>query len=83
MPVLSWIKRELGSLIRGFILFFLAFSGLGCALSLRFLKYNGAIIAIGGIIVEGIAMILCYIIFKGYLKSGEDTKISDEKPKKS
>ncbi len=79
MPsIISWIKKQILYLkdsfidiIRGFIFFILAFSGFGCALVLRLLQYNGIIIAIVSCTIEGIAMLLNYFIFRGYLKQEE------------
>ncbi|MFW9937856.1 MAG: hypothetical protein ACFFD5_09410 [Candidatus Thorarchaeota archaeon] len=78
---MSWIKKELrylkdsfSLLIKGFVLFILAFSGLGLSLFLRYLQYNGTIIAFLGIITEAIALILCYFIFRKYISSKEESK---------
>ena len=75
----TWIKKELGyikdsfpEIIKGFILFILAFSGLGCALVLRYLGYNGTIITFLGIATEFVGLILCFFVFKGYLKPREE-----------
>ena len=82
----SWIKKQIeflissiSQIIQGFILFSLTFSGLACALVLRHLKYNGTVITGVGLIVEGIALILCYFIFKHYLKSEEVKPLDSEK----
>jgi len=84
---MSWFKNQiqflidsLWQIIQGFVLFSLAFSGLGCALLLRHLGYNGTVISGVGIIVEGIALILCYFIFKSYLKT-EEVKAPEPKKK--
>ncbi|MHA1438496.1 MAG: hypothetical protein ACTSPD_13050 [Promethearchaeota archaeon] len=84
--ILSWIKKELEYLkdsfieiIMGFIFFILAFSGLGVALLLRYLEFNGNIIASVGIVTEMIALFLCYFIFKGYLKLEEEVKQTEKK----
>ena len=84
---MSWIKKQiqylidsLWQIIQGFILFSLAFSGLGCALLLRDLGYNGIVISGVSIIVEGFALILCYFLFKGYLKI-EEIKVPESKKK--
>ena len=78
---MSWIKKELrylkdsfSLLIKGFLLFILAFSGLGLSLLLRYFQYNGTIIAFLGIITEVIALILCYFIFRKYILSKEQSK---------
>jgi len=80
MPaIIPWIKRQieyikdsLPDIIRGFIFFALAFSGLACALIMRYLGFNGAQIAIAGVAVEVVAMVLCYIIFKNFTKPPEE-----------
>jgi len=76
---MSWIKKQilfliesLWEIIQGLILFGLVFSGLGCALLLRTLGYNGTVISGIGVLVEGVALVLCYFIFKGYLKTEEE-----------
>jgi len=85
----TWIKKELGyikdsflEIIKGFILFILAFSGLGFALVLRYLGYNGTIIAFLGVATELVALILCYFMFKGYVKPREELEPSKPKGKK-
>ncbi|MCK4687847.1 MAG: hypothetical protein KAT66_06940 [Candidatus Lokiarchaeota archaeon] len=85
----TWIKKELGyikdsflEIIKGFILFILAFSGLGFALVLRYLGYNGTIISFLGVATELIALILCYFMFKGYVKPREEPEPSKPKGKK-
>jgi hypothetical protein len=60
----------------------LTFSGLLCALLLRHYDYNGSIIAGVGILVEIIAMILCFLIFKGYLKKEDEPEPKEKKGKK-
>ncbi len=84
---MSWFKKQiqylidsLWQMIQGLILFFLAFSGLGCALLLRHLGYNGIVISGISIIVEGIALILCYFLFKRYLQI-EEIKVPESKKK--
>lgn len=87
--VFSWIKKELVyikdsflEIIMGFIFFVLATSGLTSAIYLRYLRYNGTIIAFLSVIVEIISLILCYLLFKGYLKSTEELELSKPKGKK-
>jgi len=82
MPaIISWIKRQfqylkdsLPDIIRSLIFFGLAFSGLVCALILRQLGYNGALIATVSVSVELVGMILCYIIFKSFTKPLDETQ---------
>ena len=83
----SWIKKQIQYLIssirqiiQGLIFFSLTFSGLGCALLLRYRGYNGAVISIIGVLVELIGIILCYFLFKGYLKT-EEVEIPHSKKK--
>lgn len=84
--VFSWIKKELMYLkdsffeiIKGFILVILTSAGLGCALFLRYLGFNGTIITLFGIITEIISLLLCYFLFRGYLKTEEKTEPSKSK----
>lgn len=84
---MSWIKKQIlfliesvWEIIQGLILFGLLISGLGCALLLRALGYNGTVISGIGILIEGVALVLCYFIFKGYLKT-EEEQISEPKKK--
>ena len=86
---MSWFKKQLGYLIDslsriilGLILFSLSFSGLGIALLLRHLGFSGTIIASFGVLTESIAMLLCYFIFKNYLKIEEEIKTSKQLKKK-
>ena len=78
---LEYLKDSLTQIILGLVLFSLSFSGLGIALLLRRWRYSGTIIASFGILTEIIALLLCYVIFRGYLKKDEEIKPS-EKPKK-
>jgi len=87
-PILSWIKKQIGYFInsipeitKGFILFVLAISGLAFAVILRFFDQSGTIIMAGGIIVEVLAMIAIYFVFKKYLRSDEDVKQPERKQK--
>ncbi len=84
--VFLWIKKELiylkdsfFEIIKGFILVILASAGLGCALFLRYLGFNGTIITLFGIITEIISLLLCYFLFRGYLKTEEKTEPSKSK----
>ena len=78
---LEYLKDSLSQIILGLILFSLSFSGLALALLLRQLRYSGTIIASFGVLTEIVALLLCYAIFKGFLKKDEEIKPS-EKPKK-
>jgi len=60
----------------------LSFSGLGCAILLRYLEYNGSIIAVLGIITEMISMIICYFIFLNYFNPKKESEKPEIKKKK-
>jgi hypothetical protein len=86
--VFSWIKKEIGyilsslpQIIRALLLVVFASSGLACAIFLRYLGYNGTIISFASIIVEAIALVLCYFLLRGYLKTEEKTDTSTTKGK--
>lgn len=88
--VLTWIKKELEFLkdsipqiLKAFILFLLVFSGLGIAILLRIMGYNGVIITLSGIVIEGITLMLLYFFLKGYFQeiSGEKDKRTPGKKK--
>ncbi len=79
---LEYLKDSLSQIILGLVLFSLSFSGLAIALLLRQLKYNGTVIAGIGILTEIIALLLCYVIFRGYLKKDEEIKPSEQPKKK-
>ena len=87
--VFSWIKKEIvyiknsfSQIILGLFLVILASSGLGCAIILRYLRFNGTIITFFSIIIEFISLILCYFLLRGYLKSQESSEITKPKGKK-
>ncbi|MFW9970488.1 MAG: hypothetical protein ACFFDF_09830 [Candidatus Odinarchaeota archaeon] len=87
--VFSWIKKELGYIISSFsqiiialFVVILASSGLGCAIFLRYLGYNGTIISFVSIIVEIVSLLLCYFLLRGYLKTEEKVETSATKGKK-
>ncbi len=87
MPsIFSWFKKELvyikdsfKEIIKGFIIFALASSGLVFAILLRYFGYNGTTITFFSLVVEVISLFLCYLLLKGYLKSKEDQEKSKEK----
>ncbi len=90
MPsIFSWIKKELiyikdsfKEIVKGFIIFVLASSGLVCAIILRYLGYNGTEITFFSLAVELISLFLCYLLLKGFLKSEEDQDKSKGKESK-
>ena len=76
---MSWLKKELdyikdsfSQIIKGFILFVCATSGLGCALLLRHLGYNGTIIAFTGIVIEAIGLFLSFLFFQKHFTPQEE-----------
>ena len=86
----SWIKKELAyiknsfmDIIRAFLVFILASSGLGVAILLRYIGADGTVITLFGLIVEIISLFLCYFLLRGYLKSKEELEVSEPKEKKS
>jgi hypothetical protein len=79
---LEYLKDSLSQIILGLILFSLSFSGLALALLLRQLRYSGTIIASFGVLIEIVALLLCYAIFKGFLKKDEEIKPSKQPKKK-
>jgi hypothetical protein len=87
--VFSWIKKEIGyilssfsQIIKALLLVGFASSGLGCAIFLRYLGYNGTIITFVSIVIEFIALLLCYFLIRGYLKTEEKSEPSTSKGKK-
>ncbi|MHA2282927.1 MAG: hypothetical protein ACXAC5_18955 [Promethearchaeota archaeon] len=86
--VFSWIKRELvyikdsfKEIVKGFIIFALASSGLVIAILLRYFGYNGTVITFFGLVIEFISLFLCYLLLKGYLRSKDDQEKSEGKEK--
>ncbi|MFX0035073.1 MAG: hypothetical protein ACFE9I_05470 [Candidatus Hermodarchaeota archaeon] len=89
VSIFSWIKKELVYLkdsffevIKGIIFVILVSIGLGCALFLRYLGFNGTIISFFGILTEFVSLFLCYFLFRGYLKSEEKSELSKSKGEK-
>jgi hypothetical protein len=80
---LGYIKDSFSQILKGFILFVLATSGLGIAILLREFDFNGSAIASTGIILEAIGLILSYILLRKYvtLKEEEDIKKKEKKGK--
>lgn len=85
----SWIKKELiylkdsfSEIIKAIILTILAASGFVCAIFLRYQGYNGTIITFVSLVVEFIALVLCFFMFRSYFKSEESTEQSKPKGKK-
>ena len=80
---LGYIKDSFSQILKGFILFVLATSGLGVAILLREFDFNGSTIASTGIIFEVIGLILSYILLRKYviLKEEEDIKKKEKKGK--
>ena len=80
--ILEIIYNNLIQIFNGSILFLLSFSGLICAFILRNFDYNGAIIASFGILIESVAIFICYLFFKRYFKKEEAKAPSESKGKK-
>ena len=80
---LGYIKDSFSQILKGFILFVLATSGLGIAILLREFNFNSSAIASTGIILEAIGLILSYILLRKYvtLKEEEDIKKKGKKGK--
>ena len=89
MPsIFSWIKKELvyikdsfKEIVKGFIIFAFASSGLVCAIILRYLGYNGTEITFFSLVIEFISLFFCYLLLKGYLKPKEEQDKSLAKEK--
>ena len=90
VSIFSWIKKEIEYLIKslpdimkGFVFFLLGFSGLGCALLLRFFDFNGTFISTLSVLIEIISLLLCYYLFKGSFKVKEEIEqVPSKKGKK-
>ncbi|MFX0046909.1 MAG: hypothetical protein ACFE8G_01960 [Candidatus Hermodarchaeota archaeon] len=80
---LGYIKDSFSQIIKGFILFILVTSGLGFAILLRFLGFNGSTIVSVGISLEAICLILSYLLLRKYvkLKEEESSKKQERKGK--
>jgi hypothetical protein len=81
MEFFKRLSEKVLQLIGGFTLFILSFSGLLCALLLRHYKYNGIVIALIGVLIEIIAIALCYYFFKNYLTKEEEVEKAEKKGK--
>lgn len=88
--LISWIKKELvyikdsfRDIVKSFIFFLLASSGLIIAILLRYLEFNGTVIIFYGLVVEFISLFICYFLFKGYLKTKEELESIKPKQEKS
>lgn len=80
---IGYIKDSFSQILKGFILFILATSGLAFAILLRELGFNGSTIASAGIILEAIGLVLSYLLLRKYvtLKEEEDDKKQGKKGK--
>lgn len=80
---LGYIKDSFSQILKGFILFIFATSGLGFAILLRHLNYNGSTIASAGIILEAIGLVLSYLLLRKYVSQKEegDNKKQEKKGK--
>ena len=57
-------------------------SGLGIAILLRYLGYNGNIIVVFGILIESLSIVSCFFIFKKNLIQSNEPNPSELKRKK-
>ena len=76
---MSWLKKELGfikssfsQILIGILLVGLTISGLGFAIFLRFIGFNGTIIAFAGITIEVIGIIISYLLLRRYVIPKEE-----------
>jgi Mg2+/Co2+ transporter CorB len=76
---MSWLKKELGyikssfsQILIGILLVGLTISGLGFAIFLRLVGFNGTIIAFAGITVEVIGIIISYFLLRRYVIPKEE-----------
>ena len=79
---LGYIKDSFSQILKGFILFILATSGLGLAVLLRDLGYNGSTIAFAGIFLEAIGLILSYLLLRKYVTIKEEDKGNEQEGKR-
>lgn len=80
---LGYIKDSFSQILKGFILFILVTSGLGFAILLRVLGFNGSTIVSVGITLEAICLMLSYLLLRKYvtLKEEESDKTQERKGK--
>ena len=78
---LGYIKDSFSQILKGFILFILATSGLGFAVLLRYFGYNGSTIASVGIALEVIGLILSYMLLRKYFTLQEEENDKKQKGK--
>ena len=76
---LGYIKNSFSQLLKGFVLFLLATSGLGVAVLLREFGFNGSTIASVSIILEAVGLILSYLLLRKNISIKEEDE--DRKPK--
>jgi protein-S-isoprenylcysteine O-methyltransferase Ste14 len=79
---IGFLISSLREIIKGFLLFIFATSGLFAAVISRSLDFNGVIISIIGIIVEVVGMVLCYFAFRSFLDEKEKQIKKESKSKK-
>jgi hypothetical protein len=78
---IGYIKDSLSQILKGLILVVLATSGLGLAVLLRDLSYNGSAIASLSIALEAIGLILAYILLRKYVTIKEEDNNKRQKGK--
>ncbi|TFF87154.1 MAG: hypothetical protein EU550_03820 [Promethearchaeota archaeon] len=88
--VLNWFKKQieylkdsLPELFMATIFFFLTFSGVLSAILLRYLGNNGIVITFYSLIVQGVALVFCYFLFRKYLISDDKSDANQKRSKKS
>lgn len=86
---MSWLKKEfgyikdsMGQILKAFLIVILLSSGLAIAIYLRFLGTNGTIITFISLVVECVAIILCHLLLRGYIKPSDEKKTSQITKKK-
>ena len=78
---LGSIKASFSQILKGFILFVLATSGLGVAVLLREFGFNGSTIASVSIIIEAIGLILSYLLLRKNVSIKEEEDDRKQKGK--
>jgi hypothetical protein len=80
---IGYIKDSFSQIVKGFILFIFATSGLAFAILLRELGFNAGTIASAGLILEAIGLVLSYLFLRKYvtLKEEEDDRKKEKKGK--
>ncbi|MBD3211102.1 MAG: hypothetical protein GF311_00715 [Candidatus Lokiarchaeota archaeon] len=75
-------KNSLSEILFGFILFFLAISGLAIALLLRSSGFDGGTIVFFSVITEILGLVVCYFLFNKKYLTEEPQREKRDKYKK-